>query len=75
MPRASAVDAARTAQRVLEFATALFAERGFREVSLADVALAAGVTLGEFVARTMRRPRFTPPHPEWLLRRRLSARE
>ena len=38
-------------------------------------ALAAGVTLGEFVARTMRRPRFTPPRPEWLLRRRLSARE
>lgn len=46
MPRASSVDAARTAQRVLEFATALFAERGFREVSLADVALAAGVTRG-----------------------------
>ena len=31
-------------------------------------ALAAGVTLGEFVTRTMRRPKLVPP--EWVLRRR-----
>lgn len=46
MPRASAADAAQTAQRVLESATELFARRGFAEISLADVAHAAGVTRG-----------------------------
>ncbi|MDL9936895.1 threonine/serine exporter family protein [Gordonia sp. ABSL1-1] len=35
-------------------------------------ALAAGVTLGEFVARLLRRPTL-PPTPDWLARRRLSA--
>jgi AcrR family transcriptional regulator len=46
MPRASAADAARTAQDVLDAATALFAARGFADVTLDDVARAAGVTRG-----------------------------
>lgn len=46
MARASAADAARTAQRILESANELFAARGFAEVSLDDVARAAGVTRG-----------------------------
>ena len=46
MPRASAAVAAQTAQQVLDSATELFAERGFSEVSLDDVAHAAGVTRG-----------------------------
>lgn len=46
MARASAADAARTAQRILESATDLFAAQGFAEVSLDDVARAAGVTRG-----------------------------
>lgn len=46
MARASAAAAARTAQDVLEAATALLAERRFAEVSLDDVARAAGVTRG-----------------------------
>lgn len=46
MPRASAAEAARTAERVLESATGLFASRGFAAVSLEDVAHTAGVTRG-----------------------------
>ncbi|MBE1877603.1 TetR family transcriptional regulator [Myceligenerans pegani] len=46
MPRASAAAAARTAQQVLDVASGLFASRGFSEVSLDDVARAAGVTRG-----------------------------
>ena len=46
MPRASAAAAAKTAQQILESATELFASRGFSEVSLEDVAEAAGVTRG-----------------------------
>ncbi len=46
MPRASAADAARTARRVLESATGLFADRSFADVSVDDVARAAGVTRG-----------------------------
>lgn len=46
MPRASAADAARTARRVLDAATVLFAERGFAVVSVDDVARSAGVTRG-----------------------------
>ncbi len=46
MPRASAADAAETAQRILGAATELFALRGFAAVSLDDVARAAGVTRG-----------------------------
>lgn len=46
MARASAAEAARTAQQVLDSATGLFASRGFVDVSLADVAQAAGVTRG-----------------------------
>lgn len=46
MPRASAADAAATARTVLERATNLFAERGFADVSLDDVATAATVTRG-----------------------------
>lgn len=46
MPRASAADAALTAEQVLDAATALFAAGGFASVSLDDVARAAGVTRG-----------------------------
>jgi AcrR family transcriptional regulator len=46
MPRASAADAARTAQRVLDVASGLFATRGFGQVSLDGVARAADVTRG-----------------------------
>lgn len=46
MPRASAADAARTAQDILVSATDLLAARGFAAVSLDDVAGAAGVTRG-----------------------------
>lgn len=46
MPRASAAAAALTAQQVLDSATALFAAAGFADVSLDDVARAAGVTRG-----------------------------
>lgn len=46
MARASAEAAARTAQEILDSATLLLAERGFAEVSLEDVARAAGVTRG-----------------------------
>ncbi|WP_055476472.1 TetR/AcrR family transcriptional regulator [Gordonia sp. HS-NH1] len=46
MPRASAEAAAETARTVLAAATDQFAERGFADVSLDDVAEAAGVTRG-----------------------------
>lgn len=46
MPRASAADAARTAQQILDIAEELFSLRGFSDVSLSDVAQAAGVTRG-----------------------------
>lgn len=46
MPRASAEDAAATAQRILEVATAQFAEHGYAESSADDIARAAGVTRG-----------------------------
>ena len=46
MPRASAAAAAQTARTVLTHAVDLFAQRGFAEVSLDDVAAAAGVTRG-----------------------------
>lgn len=46
MPRASAADAARTAQAIVASATDLLAARGFAAVSLDDVAGAAGVTRG-----------------------------
>ena len=46
MPRASAADAAQTAQRILDSAKELFSVRGFSEVSVDDVARDAGVTRG-----------------------------
>lgn len=46
MARASAADAARTAQRVLEVATESFAASGFAEVTVDGVARSAGVTRG-----------------------------
>lgn len=46
MPRATAAAAALTADRILEAAAQLFANRGFAEVSLDDVARAAEVTRG-----------------------------
>lgn len=46
MPRATAADAARTARRILESATDLFAAHGFAGVSLDDVAGSAHVTRG-----------------------------
>lgn len=46
MPRASTADAARTAERILQSASTLFATRGYAHVSLDDVAQDAGVTRG-----------------------------
>src|SRR5690625_3298330 len=46
MARATAAEAAQTAQTVLEIATQVFASRGFAETSLLDVAHRAGVTRG-----------------------------
>ncbi|WP_337004531.1 MULTISPECIES: TetR/AcrR family transcriptional regulator [unclassified Microbacterium] len=46
MPRASAADAAETARRVLETATAHFAEHGYAAASIDEIAHAAGVTRG-----------------------------
>ncbi|APZ34761.1 TetR family transcriptional regulator [Microbacterium aurum] len=46
MPRASAADAAQTAQRILDSAKELFSVRGFSDVSVDDVARDAGVTRG-----------------------------
>lgn len=46
MPRASAADAAATARRILEIATAHFAEHGFAAASVDEIATAAGVTRG-----------------------------
>ncbi|MFK4730915.1 TetR family transcriptional regulator [Agromyces mediolanus] len=46
MPRASADDAARTARSIVDTATRLFAETGYADVALEDVAAAAGVTRG-----------------------------
>lgn len=46
MPRASAAAAARTAQEILEAATTLISRHGFAELSVDEVARAAGVTRG-----------------------------
>lgn len=46
MPRASAADAAATARRILEAATAQFAEHGAAATSVDDIARSAGVTRG-----------------------------
>ncbi|REJ05282.1 TetR family transcriptional regulator [Microbacterium bovistercoris] len=46
MPRATAADAAATAERVLEAATARFAAQGFAATSVDDVAADAAVTRG-----------------------------
>lgn len=46
MPRATAADAAETARRILDVATAQFAARGFAAASVDDIAQAAGVTRG-----------------------------
>ncbi|WP_341975623.1 TetR family transcriptional regulator [Microbacterium sp. LTA6] len=46
MPRASAAEAAETARRILEAATAHFAEYGAAAASVDDIARAAGVTRG-----------------------------
>ena len=46
MPRASAADAAETARRILEAATAHFAAHGYATASVDDIARAAGVTRG-----------------------------
>lgn len=46
MPRATAADAAETARRILDTATAHFAERGFGAASVDDIAIAAGVSRG-----------------------------
>lgn len=46
MPRASAADAARTAERILEVATERFAAHGYADVSVDDIANDAGVTRG-----------------------------
>ncbi|WP_372468744.1 TetR/AcrR family transcriptional regulator [Microbacterium maritypicum] len=46
MPRASAADAAETARRILDAATAHFAEQGYATASVDEIAQAAGVTRG-----------------------------
>ncbi|MGO1398610.1 MAG: TetR/AcrR family transcriptional regulator [Brevibacterium yomogidense] len=46
MARASAADAARTAHDIIDSASELFAAHGFADVSVDDVARAAGVTRG-----------------------------
>lgn len=46
MPRASASDAAETARRILDVASAHFAEHGYAAASVDDIARAAGVTRG-----------------------------
>lgn len=46
MPRASAADAARTAEQILQSAATLFATRGYAHTSLDDIAQDAGVTRG-----------------------------
>jgi AcrR family transcriptional regulator len=46
MPRASAADAAATARRVLDVASAHFAEHGYAAASVDDIARAADVTRG-----------------------------
>ena len=46
MPRSSAADAARTAERILQSAATLFATCGYAHVCLDDVAQDAGVTRG-----------------------------
>lgn len=46
MPRASAADAAATARRVLDIATAHFTTHGYTNASVDDIARAAGVTRG-----------------------------
>lgn len=46
MPRSSAADAAATARRILEAATAHFAEHGYATASVDEIARAAGVTRG-----------------------------
>lgn len=46
MPRASAADAAQTARRILDVATAHFAEHGYMATSVDEVARVAGVTRG-----------------------------
>lgn len=46
MARASAAEAAQTAQEIIDSATALFASHGFADVSVDDVARASGVTRG-----------------------------
>lgn len=46
MPRASAADAAETARRILDVATAHFAEHGYAAASVDELARAASVTRG-----------------------------
>lgn len=46
MPRASAADAAATARRILDVASAHFAEHGYAAASVDDIARAADVTRG-----------------------------
>jgi AcrR family transcriptional regulator len=46
MPRSSAADAAETARRILDVATAHFAEHGYAAASVDEIAQAAGVTRG-----------------------------
>jgi AcrR family transcriptional regulator len=46
MPRATAADAAETAGRILDTATARFAAEGYAAASVDDIARAAGVTRG-----------------------------
>ncbi|KYJ98414.1 TetR family transcriptional regulator [Microbacterium sp. p3-SID338] len=57
MPRASAADAAETARRILDVATAHFAARGYATASVDDIARAAGVTRGAVYHHYESKPR------------------
>ncbi|MFY9714594.1 MAG: TetR family transcriptional regulator [Microbacterium sp.] len=57
MPRASAVEAAETARRILEVATAQFAEHGVAAASVDEIARSAGVTRGAVYHHYASKPR------------------
>ncbi|WP_102194285.1 TetR/AcrR family transcriptional regulator [Microbacterium aurantiacum] len=57
MPRASAAEAAETARRILESATAHFAEHGVAAASVDDIARSAGVTRGAVYHHYASKPR------------------
>lgn len=57
MPRASAIDAAKTARRILDVATAHFAAHGYAAASVDEIARVAGVTRGAVYHHYSSKPR------------------